>query len=136
MLLRHQWVAHMAILVVGFIAPWDRWLPLDGRQKSWLALAAWPALNGWMSFRAATAIVLGLAILCAAAAAWLQILASEGAPRRHLGIWLHTLALAILMPPSGSVFTIVAIGAFELLSMRRNAGSELTSAGVRLSTLR
>jgi hypothetical protein len=123
MLLRYRLVVHVAVVGLGFTAPWDRWLPLDGRQKTWLALAAWPALHGWMSFRSATAAVLSLAILCAAAATWLQI----GSETR-LGIWLHTLSLTILMPPSGAVFAVVAVGAFEL-GMRRSL--ELVTASNR-----
>lgn len=32
----------------------------------------------------------------------------------YLGTFLHTLAVALLMPPSGAVFTIVAIGALQV----------------------
>jgi hypothetical protein len=39
----------------------------------------------------------------------------------YLGIFIHTFALALLMPPSGAIFSIVAIGFFEL---RLIAGEE------------
>jgi hypothetical protein len=32
----------------------------------------------------------------------------------YLGTFLHTIALALLMPPSGAIFTIVAIGILQL----------------------
>ena len=32
----------------------------------------------------------------------------------YLGTWLNTLALALLMPPSGAVFTIVVVVAFQI----------------------
>ena len=32
----------------------------------------------------------------------------------YLGTWMHTLALALLMPASGAVFTIVLVGFFQL----------------------
>ncbi|MEO6802135.1 MAG: isoprenylcysteine carboxylmethyltransferase family protein, partial [Granulicella sp.] len=36
----------------------------------------------------------------------------------YLGIWLHTLALALLMPLSGAAFAIVMIAVVELLLIR------------------
>jgi hypothetical protein len=83
--------------------------------------------------------VLVVGIVCAGIGAWLRTWASAylGAdvvrdqrmrggnvvadgPYRHvrnplyLGIWVHTLALALLMPASGAVFTLVLVGVFEL----------------------
>ena len=32
----------------------------------------------------------------------------------YLGLWVHTLALALLMPASGAIFTLVLVGVFAL----------------------
>jgi hypothetical protein len=109
--------AYLAIVVLGFTAPWNHWLDLDGRQKTWLTIAAWPARNGWMSFSAATITVLMVGIVCATAGAGMRVYGMSHRRdvfARGIGIWLHTLALAILMPPSGAIFAVVSISALEL----------------------
>jgi hypothetical protein len=120
-LYRYRMAAHLAIYVLGFTAPWGRWLDLDGRQKVWLAIAAWPARNGWMSFSNATIGVLAVGIVCATAGAVLRVYGSShrgGVVVSGIGMWLHTLALAILMPPSGAIFTVVSISGLELFLRR------------------
>jgi protein-S-isoprenylcysteine O-methyltransferase Ste14 len=133
------WV-HFLIYALAFTTPWDRIYPLDGRgTSSWLALAGWPARMGWMSFSAATIALLVIGIVFAAKGAWLRTwgaaylgsgVVKDGAmhgdavvadgPYRYvrnplyLGTWLHTLALALLMPPSGAVFAIVMIGLVQV----------------------
>jgi protein-S-isoprenylcysteine O-methyltransferase Ste14 len=126
------------IFLLGFTAPWNYWLHLDS-VRTWQLLAAWPARNGWTSFSTATIIVLLLGILCALKGAFLRTWATaylgpsivqdhamhgEGVlaagPYRHLrnplylGTFIHTFALALLMPPSGAIFCILAIGIFLL----------------------
>jgi protein-S-isoprenylcysteine O-methyltransferase Ste14 len=136
------------IYTLGFWAPWDRWLELDGSRTTWLELAGWLAQIRWLSFSEATIAVLAFGIVCAWLGAslrtWgtaylgctvvkdaeMQAAATEAAgmvadgPYRHvrnplyLGTWVHTLALALLMRPSGAVFTIAAIGCLQLLLIR------------------
>jgi protein-S-isoprenylcysteine O-methyltransferase Ste14 len=126
------------IYVLGFTAPWNHWLHLDS-IRTWQLLAAWPARSGWITFSAATLTVLALGILCALLAATLRTWASaylgasivqDGAmhgdgvvaagPYRYLrnplylGTFIHTFALALLMPPTGAIFSILAIGLFQL----------------------
>jgi protein-S-isoprenylcysteine O-methyltransferase Ste14 len=133
------------IYFLGFTAPWNYWLHLDS-IRTWQLLAAWPARSGWISFSTATIVVLLLGILCALKGAILRTWASaylgtsivqdpsmhgEGVvasgPFRHLrnplylGTFIHTFALALLMPPSGAIFCILAIGLFLL---RLIAGEE------------
>jgi protein-S-isoprenylcysteine O-methyltransferase Ste14 len=147
-LFRFRYAAHGVIYALGFWAPWDRWLELDGSRTTWLELAGWLAQNRWLSFSEATIAVLAFGILCAWVGAWLRTwgtaylggavvkgpeMESAGAnaagvvangPYRHLrnplylGTWVHTFALALLMPPSGAVFAIVAIGVLQLLLIR------------------
>ena len=126
------------IYVLGFTAPWNHWLHLDS-IRTWQLLAAGPARSGWITFSAATLTVLALGILCALFAATLRTWASaylgasivqDGAmhgdgvvaagPYRYLrnplylGTFIHTFALALLMPPTGAIFSILAIGLFQL----------------------
>jgi protein-S-isoprenylcysteine O-methyltransferase Ste14 len=105
----------------------------------WGVLAALLSKTGIMSIKSAFDVVLGVGILCAGAGAWLRTWGSaylgtdvmrdttmrgEGVvadgPYRHvrnplyLGAWIHTLALALLMPASGAIFTIVLLVLFQM----------------------
>ena len=136
---RLRYLIHLVLYVLGFTAPWDRLLHLDAGRSSWLLLAAWPARNHWLTFSAATIALLVIGILCALAGAMLRTWGSaylgastvqDGAmhgegivaagPYRHLrnplylGTFIHTFALALLMPPSGAIFCILAIGLLQL----------------------
>jgi protein-S-isoprenylcysteine O-methyltransferase Ste14 len=132
----------LAIYVLGFTAPWDAVWHVDGAGPNahvWGWLAAMLSRGGAMSISGAFDAVLVAAIVCAAAGAWLRVwgtatlgedvmsdrsfrgdgVAAAG-PYRYLrnplyvGSWLNTLALAILMRPSGAVFTVVAIIGFQM----------------------
>jgi len=135
---RFRFLILAAIYLLGFVAPWDQWLHLDS-IRTWQLIASWPTRAGWLSFNAATIVVLVLGILCALTVAVLRTWATayvgpsivqdkamhgEGVvaagPYRHLrnplylGTFLHTFALALLMPPSGAIFCIVAVFLFQL----------------------
>jgi protein-S-isoprenylcysteine O-methyltransferase Ste14 len=126
------------IYFLGFVAPWNYWLHLDS-IRAWQLLAAWPARRGWISFSSATVVVLFLGIVCALTGAVLRTwgtaylgpsvvqdaaMHGEGViaagPYRYvrnplyLGNFIHSLALALLMPPSGAIFCILAIIVFQL----------------------
>ncbi len=130
------WIA-LAIYVLGYATPWDAALHLDGSGPNahvWGLLAVLLSKSGAMSIAAAFNGVLGVGILCAGAGAWLRTwgVAYLGAdtmrdvrmrgdsvvadgPYRHLrnplylGTWLSTLALMLLMPASGAIFTILLL---------------------------
>jgi protein-S-isoprenylcysteine O-methyltransferase Ste14 len=132
----------LAIYVLGFVAPWDAVVALDGSGPNahvWGLLAVLLSKSGTMSIEVAFNAVLLVGILCAGTGAWLRTWGSaylgtdvvgsanmrgEGVvadgPFRYvrnplyLGTWIHTLALALLMPVSGAVFTIVLVAMFEL----------------------
>jgi protein-S-isoprenylcysteine O-methyltransferase Ste14 len=135
---RFRFLIHAIIYVLGFVAPWNYWLHLD-TIRTWQLLASWPARNGWMSFSASTILVLLIGIACALKGAALRTWGSaylgasivqdaamhgEGVvaagPYRYvrnplyLGTFAHTFALALLMPPSGAIFCIIAIGLMQL----------------------
>jgi protein-S-isoprenylcysteine O-methyltransferase Ste14 len=127
-----------ALYFLGFVAPWDYWLHADS-IRTWQLLASWPARSGWLSFNAATIVVLLLGIIWALKGAILRTwgtaylspsvvqdhaMHGEGiiaaGPFRYvrnplyLGNLFHTLTLALLMPPTGAVFCILAISIFHL----------------------
>ncbi|MBB5344803.1 methyltransferase family protein [Tunturibacter empetritectus] len=135
---RLRFLIIVVIYLLGFIAPWNSLLHLDS-IRTWQYLAAWPARSGWIGFSAATIAVLVLGILCAVAGAFLRTWGSayldpsivqagamhgEGVvaagPYRYLrnplylGTLFDTFALALLMPPSGAIFSILAITLFQL----------------------
>lgn len=136
---RFRFLIHVVIYILGFNAPWDRLLNVEAGRTVWLVLAAWPARYHWISFSAATIALLVLATLCALGAAAMRTWGSAylgasvvkahtmqsdsvvaAGPYRYLrnplylGTIIHTFALALLMPPTGAVFCIVAIAVFEL----------------------
>jgi protein-S-isoprenylcysteine O-methyltransferase Ste14 len=136
---RFRFLICIAIYVLGFTAPWNHLLHLDAGRTAWLSLAAWPAHNQWLTFSAATVALIVLAILLALAAAFLRTWASAclgpaivkahtmqgdtvvaAGPFRYLrnplylGTFIHTFALALLMPPTGAIFCILAIALFQL----------------------
>jgi protein-S-isoprenylcysteine O-methyltransferase Ste14 len=135
---RFRFLILAVIYFLGFIAPWDQWLHLD-TIRTWQLIASWPTRAGWLSFNTATIVVLLLGIICALKGASLRTWATaylgpsivqdhamhgEGVvaagPYRRLrnplclGTFTHTFALALLMPPSGAIFCIVAVGFFNL----------------------
>ena len=135
---RFRFLIIAAIYVLGFTAPWDDWLHLDS-IRTWQLLASWPARSGWLSFNAATIVVLLLGILCALIGALLRTWGTAYLPPSvvqdhamhgdgvvaagpfryvrnplYLGTFFHTFALALLMPPSGAIFCILAISIFQL----------------------
>jgi protein-S-isoprenylcysteine O-methyltransferase Ste14 len=142
---RFRFLVLAVIYFLGFAAPWNYWLHLDS-IRTWQLLAAWPARSGWISFSTATIVVLLFGIVCALLGAVLRTWGTaylspstvqDGAmhgegivaagPYRYLrnplylGTFLHTFALALLMPLSGAIFCILAVFLFQL---RLIAGEE------------
>jgi protein-S-isoprenylcysteine O-methyltransferase Ste14 len=136
---RFRFVLHGVIFALGFWAPWCAALGWT-HTTTWLVLASSLARAGWLSFVAATNVVLIAALILVALGAWLRVwgaayvgasivqsremhgasLLADGPYRRmrnplYLGTILHTLGLAILMPPSGAVF---CVGLIWLLQIR------------------
>jgi protein-S-isoprenylcysteine O-methyltransferase Ste14 len=139
----------LLIYALGFVAPWDWVLPMDGSGPNahvWGLLAVLLSKGGVLNIGVAFNAVLVAGILCAGFGAWLRTWASAylGAnvvrdtsmhgelvvadgPYRHvrnplyLGSWVHTLALALLMPVSGAVFVLALVA---LLQLRLILGEE------------
>lgn len=130
---RLRYPLHILIFVLGF---WPFWEPSLGltKKSTWLILSAALARQGWLGFQAATQALLVIAIILVAMGAWLrtwgaayvgagvvnsptmhgETLLADGPYRRtrnplYLGTLLHTIGLALLMPPAGAIFAIAAI---------------------------
>lgn len=129
---RLRMVIQAVIVILGFWAPWLGTLDTGGR----IATLEWLAFEivrlGIASFAVATPIVIVLGALAAAIGAWLRVWGAAwlgyetvhhgqmqggavmaSGPFRYvrnplyMGGWFTMVALSLLMPPSGSLFTIV-----------------------------
>jgi protein-S-isoprenylcysteine O-methyltransferase Ste14 len=134
---RFRFLIHGLIYMIGFLAPWNMVLHFD-TIRTWQLFAAVVSRMGWVGFSTGTILFLALGIVMALAAALLRTWGSAylgasvvfdgnllgaqvvaAGPYRYmrnplyLGTFLHTLALSLLMPPSGAVFCIVLIGLFQ-----------------------
>jgi len=127
-----------AIIALGFCAPWLEPLHWQRHPTTWLWLGFQAGGLG-ISSSAAIEIVTILAVLAALAGALLRVWATAylgsrtvfnaqmkaiqvltDGPYRHLrnplylGSYLTILAISILMPPSGAIFTLVLLAIFSL----------------------
>lgn len=135
---RFRWILHGVVFMLGFWAPWCAALGWT-RLRTWLVLASWMSRTGWLSFIAATNAVLIAAIVLLALGAWLRVwgtsyvgasvvqsgsmhgeaMLADGPYRRtrnplYLGTILHTVGLAILMPPSGAIVCVALVWLLEV----------------------
>lgn len=135
---RFRWLIHAVIFTLGFWAPWCATLGWT-RLRTWLVLSSWVSRTGLLSFIAATNAVLIAAIVLLVVGAWLRVwgasyvgasvvqsptmhgeaMLADGPYRRtrnplYLGTILHTVGLAILMPPSGALFCIACVWVFQV----------------------
>ncbi len=143
---RLRFLIHLVIFLLGFTAPWNYLLHLDNGKSLWLPVVLYLERAHLLNLIAASNLLLvigiGFALVAAVLRTWgtawlgasvMLDRAMQGSrvvaagPYRHLrnplylGTWLHTFALALLMPPSGAAFAVLAIG-FEQL--RLIAGEE------------
>jgi protein-S-isoprenylcysteine O-methyltransferase Ste14 len=141
---RFRFILHAIIYILGFTAPW-LFIPalanVSGfaQRSTWLIASSAISHEGWLTFSAATIVLLALALLFTALGAFFRIggsayvgasvvnssamhaarMLADGPYRRtrnplYLGTLLHTIGIAILMPPSGAVFAIVLFWIFEV----------------------
>ena len=141
---RFRFALHAVIYILGFAAPWifipalaD--VPAFSSKSTWLIASSVLARQGWLTFSGATVVLLALALFFTGLGAFLRLWGSayvgssvvkspsmhgaamlaDGPFRRtrnplYLGTLLHTFGLAILMPPSGALFTIALIWIFQI----------------------
>jgi protein-S-isoprenylcysteine O-methyltransferase Ste14 len=141
---RFRFLIHAIIYLLGFTPPW-LFLPaltnVPGftNRSTWLILSSAIARQGWLTFSAATIVLLIAALLFTALGAWLRIwgsayvgssivqsptmhgatLLADGPYRRtrnplYLGTLLHTIGVTILMPPSGALFAVILLWIFQV----------------------
>ncbi len=135
---RFRFAIHGVIYALGF---WSLWLPWIATSKVtvWSLFMITAGREGWLNFNAAAVVPLCLAIVCSAAGAFLRVwgtayvgssvvhsgsmhggtLLADGPYRRtrnplYLGTLLHTFGIALIMPWSGAIFTIVLIWIFQI----------------------
>lgn len=138
---RFRYALHALIYTLGFWAPWAHYLPGLGftTRSTWLVLSAELGRGGWLTFNAAVLFLLVLAIaltgLGAAFRFWgaayvgASVVHSEAmhgetlladGPYRYtrnplyLGTLLHTIGVALLMPPSGALFAIISLWILQI----------------------
>ena len=133
---RLRMVINTIIVVLGFWAPW-----IDAGMGSRVSLLEWTALElsrlGLLPFHQATPLVIGLAILLAAAGAVFRIWGSAylgpavvlhpglnaqaliaGGPYRYvrnplyLGLWFMVAAMAFVMPATGALLSMALLTVF------------------------
>jgi protein-S-isoprenylcysteine O-methyltransferase Ste14 len=125
------------IYALGFTAPWT-YLPVwnsgltaqANNEPAWLAISTLLFRQGWLTYNTAVMALLIVALVLTALGAWFRLwgaaysgtaaaLPADGPYRRtrnplHLGLMLHTIGIAILMPPSGAFVAIVLMCVFEV----------------------
>ena len=146
---RLRFALYALILVLGFWPFWEPWLGLT-TKSTWLTLSAALARAGWLGFQAATILLLVVGLVFAVLGAWFRVWGSAfvgenivqspsthgeillaGGPFRRtrnplsLGTLLHTIGIALLMPPAGAVFAVAAIW---ILQVRLSLAEDLSLA--------
>jgi len=149
---RFRSLIFLAICILGFTAPWDYALHLDGTGPNahvWGQLAVLLSKSGTtgggaLSIASAFNLLLVAGIVCALVGAWLrtwgaaylgadvmqdrQMRAEEvvtDGPYRYvrnplyLGMCFNVLALALLMPVSGAIFTLALVVAITIHTILR-----------------
>ncbi len=126
------------LYVLGFWAPWARYLGGSGRvSTTWLELSGALASLHWLSLNNATVLITAIALLCAIKGTVFRVWGTAylgtaivhdksmhgtevvaAGPYRYMrnplymGSFIFSLAISILMPPTGAIFFIVAQAIF------------------------
>jgi protein-S-isoprenylcysteine O-methyltransferase Ste14 len=136
---RFRFAIHAILFGLAVYPPWLLIAGLGWTSKStWLVVSTFVGRQDWLPFTTTSYVLLGIILVCTGLGAWLRVWGSayvgasvvqSGAmhgrtmladgPYRHtrnplyLGTLLHTIGLAMLMPPSGTVFLIATIWIFQ-----------------------
>ena len=137
---RYRIVIFLLFYGVGFLAPWNFLVSGPGEGTLWLGAPTLLARTGWLGVATATLVVTLAALACLLLGAILRVWGTAylgavvmqgtemegdrivaGGPYRYLrnplylGAYLLAIGVSILMPFSGALFFIAAIGMFMLL---------------------
>lgn len=154
---RYRSLIFLAICILGFTAPWDYALHLDGTGPNshvWGQLAVLLSKGGALSIASVFNLLLVVGILCAFVGAVLRTWGSAylgidvmrdqnmradevvaDGPYRYvrnplyLGMWFNALALALLMPVSGAIFMLVLAVAITIRTILREEAFLRTQLG-------
>jgi protein-S-isoprenylcysteine O-methyltransferase Ste14 len=140
---KYRFLLHALIYMLGFWSPWLL-LPAAttlglSADTTWLTLASLLWRHGFLSVLAASDLILIVALVLLALGAFLRIWGSayvgasvvqsrsmhgdamlaDGPYRRtrnplYLGTLLHTIGIAIIMPPSGAIFAVALLWIFQV----------------------
>jgi protein-S-isoprenylcysteine O-methyltransferase Ste14 len=131
---RFRIVIGFVLYVLGFWAPWARYLGGTGRvSTTWLELSGALASAHWLSLSNATVLVTSIAILCAVKGTIFRVWGTANlgtaivhdasmhgsqvvaaGPYRYvrnplyIGTFIFSMAVSILMPPTGAIFFLLA----------------------------
>ncbi len=126
------------LYVLGFWAPWARYLGGSGRvSTTWLELSGALASAHWLSLNSATILITATALFCAVKGTIFRVWGTAylgtavvhdkslhgiavvaAGPYRYVrnplyvGTFLFSIAVSILMPPTGAIFFLVAQAIF------------------------
>jgi len=135
---RFRLVIGFLLYVLGFWAPWARYLGGSGRvSTTWLELSGAIASAHWLSLGTTTILVTVIALLCAIIGTIFRVWGTAylgtaivhdtsmhgtgvvaAGPYRYarnplyMGTFLFSIAISVLMPPSGAIFFLVAQAVF------------------------
>jgi protein-S-isoprenylcysteine O-methyltransferase Ste14 len=146
---RFRLAVHAVVYMLGFWAPWLmvrslQEVPGFTANSTWLVFATMMSRQGWLTFGAATVVLLVVALVFTGLGAWLRVwgaaymrtgvvysrgmhggggveagMLADGPYRRtrnplYLGTLLHTTGICILMTPSGALFAVAAIWVLQV----------------------
>ncbi|MBT9331892.1 methyltransferase family protein [Paracidobacterium acidisoli] len=134
---RFRMLIGILLYVMGFRAPWQRYTSVSALPTAWIETASLLARTHWIGLNQSTQLITSLAILFALGGAALRVwgtaflggaIVTSGSlhaekvlsagPYRfvrnplYLGSWIFSAGVAILMPPQGAVFFLVAQAVF------------------------
>jgi protein-S-isoprenylcysteine O-methyltransferase Ste14 len=127
----------LLLYVLGFWAPWARYLGSGRVSTTWLELSGALSSAHWLSLNSATILITAIALLCAIKGTGLRVWGTAylgtaivhdksmhgtevvaAGPYRYvrnplyMGTFVFSIAISILMPPTGTIFFLVAQAVF------------------------
>jgi hypothetical protein len=125
---RFRLLIQLVLYLIGFLTLWQR-LGTIGGKHLWALLAELLFATNHLKGVEAFLLIAVVACVLAVAGAVLSVRgAKSGRPSRHAGTWLTGAAVAILMPPGGALFFVLALGVLQWRLMARDRSDPAASA--------